>query len=126
MSEKITVSKDVAEALEYVRKLAIKYDAPDVDATIVDCHARMPDGWVEEAKPLNNVPIGTVIRALFYGYKIEGKSSPEDHIASFVDDCAHLAANSPLEGTRRFYQGAHAGALTVLKRLDVKLPEGDR
>jgi hypothetical protein len=76
--ELMTVSKEVAEALEKVKE-----DQKNNFARIVEYHVEESPEWSSELAPLNSLSLDSMIRALYIGYEVE--KTPEEKIKELFD-----------------------------------------
>ena len=98
--EKVTVSKEVAEAIEVLRKVG------KTDEEIVRVLANPNDRWLTaELQPLNEAPLANVIKAIFIGYEVE--KAPEDAVREYFEElvgCEDALEHNGASGSQ-FRQG---------------------
>ncbi|MGG1595948.1 hypothetical protein [Terribacillus saccharophilus] len=113
LSGKVTVSREVAEAIEYVNG---GYDA---ETTI---RFKSQDYLFKgDVAPLNDINLDTLIRALYIGYEVE--KTPEELLAESIRlDIDNLRV-SPFGKYNDYYSGRVDGARKAAEILGVKLPE---
>lgn len=71
MSEKVRVSKEVANVLDDLTKNFTK-------KVIIDAHVRNPKGWdTDDNKALNGLDLDILVRALYNGYTVEGSAQEQ-------------------------------------------------
>ena len=76
--EKVKVTKEVAQAIEVLRKNR-------TDEEILRVLADHNNGWAgEKSKVLNTTPFDLVAKALYIGYEID--KSPEERVADYYDE----------------------------------------
>lgn len=112
---KVTVSREVSEILEQQRDNGLH-------ESTIKYHAMEPEGWLEDAAPLNGLPLDTLIRALYVGYEIQ--LTPEEELAEFIDE--HYGKHDPMfrKPSDDYHYGLSRGARKAAEILGVKLPEG--
>lgn len=108
---KVTVSREVAEILDQQRDNGLH-------ESTIKYHAMEPEGWLEDAAPLNGLPLDTLIRALYIGYEVE--RTPEEEVAEYLR-FLRRAIEDNYGDTR--WTDELLGAQTILDKLGVKLPE---
>ena len=94
--EKVTVSKEVAEAIEVLRKVG------KTDEEIARVLANPNDRWLTaELQALNEAPLVDVIKALFIGYEVE--KTPEEIIrAGYEELCDYEPIDRACKDSVRF------------------------
>lgn len=78
-SELITISKEVAHALEIVKK-----EQNNNFQTIVEYHMDKFPEWSSELTPLNALSLDSMIRALYIGYEVE--KTPEEKVKELYNN----------------------------------------
>lgn len=73
MTEKLKVSREVADAIEYIKNLN------SIEEILVN-HSVDADAWVREAKAVNDLSLSELATALIAGYEVE--MTPHEVIAS--------------------------------------------
>lgn len=114
---KVTVSKEVAEAIEYLRN-NIGYNFSDF------MKVKTQGGWTTtiESMSLNDVPIETLAKALIDGYEIE--MSPEEKVREYYDRCrenARIADNNERYDQAEYLNAQALGTSITLDILGIKI-----
>ncbi|MEF7494728.1 hypothetical protein V4V34_09075 [Lysinibacillus sphaericus] len=110
---KVQVSQEVADALDYLTKHFKK-------EIIVKSHAEKPNGWVNSHKALNLIDLDILIRALYFGYSVG--QPPEEIIlenfkkAEWIVDTEEDDRNAPL-----INEGYLKGTKDTLDTLGIKI-----
>lgn len=111
---KVQVSKEVADALDYVTSRFKK-------EIIINAHVKCPNGWEDSRKvALNLLDLDILIRALYFGYSIE--QPPEEIIlenfkkAEWIVDTEEDDRNAPL-----INEGYLMGTKDTLDTLGIKI-----
>jgi hypothetical protein len=107
-STKITLPREVAEAINNL------LESGGERAGIIEYHAKNPNGWAGECKPLNGLDLDTLIQALYYGYEIE--KSPEDKVREYYE--GYETCTPELAG---MYAGIREGVRQTLNLLGIKI-----
>lgn len=72
MTEKLKVSRAIADAIEYVKTLN------SINEILIN-HAIADDAWVRKAEAVNDLSIGELATALLVGYEVD--MTPHERIA---------------------------------------------
>ena len=72
MTEKLKVSRAIADAIEYVKTLN------SINEILIN-HAIADDAWVRKAEAVNDLSIGELATALLVGYEVD--MTPRERIA---------------------------------------------
>lgn len=64
MTEKLKVSREVADAIEYIKTLN------SINEILIN-HAIADDAWIRKAEAVNNLSIGELATVLIVGYEVE-------------------------------------------------------
>ncbi len=72
MTEKLKVSREVADAIEYIKTLN------SINEILIN-HAIADDAWIRKAEAVNDLSIGELATALIVGYEVE--KTPHEKIA---------------------------------------------
>lgn len=81
---KVTVTKEVAEAIEYLRKQFSEYqDGATFIADHAEAYLSVADRWEGKAEPLNDVGIVTFARAVLNGYEVV--ITPEEKVREYYE-----------------------------------------
>lgn len=115
---KVTVSREVAEAIGQDRKL---FDDP---SGLVEAHVNNPNGYYAGSykAPLNGLPLDTLIRALYIGYEIQ--LTPEEELVEYIRKLENEMDNTDSVDVKQTYEYEIYGAEKAAEILGVKLPEG--
>lgn len=98
-TDKVKVSKDVAEAIDRVVKSYQRLFPENINETIIKGHIESPDGWRGEgSEHINKLPLDTLIRALYIGYEVE--QSPEDRVREYYETVVRMHYTSPRDAIR--------------------------
>jgi hypothetical protein len=107
--ELITVSKNVAEALDKVKE-----DHVNNFERIVEYHMDKFPEWSYELTPLNSLSLDSMIRALYIGYEIE--KTPEEKVKELYGSY-HVGAMSG----ERYDEGAQDAIERMLEIIGMKV-----
>lgn len=112
----VTVSKEVAEAIEYLQK-DVEYGFSEF------MRVKSQSGWTtSKASPLNKVEIKTLASALINGYQVE--KSPEEQVREFYDKCRTNSEIAYEQGEYRqseYLNGQVNGISLTLQMLGIKI-----
>lgn len=111
MTEKIKVSREVAEAIEYL--LSHKHYEYTKEK-LLTTHAKMEKypkrSWADEANPLNDIDLLVLAEILVNGYEVE--LTPHEKVREFVEGYQDIDD---------FSHGIRVGITEVLDMLNIKI-----
>ncbi|MFS0562551.1 hypothetical protein AB1K91_17635 [Terribacillus sp. 179-K 1B1 HS] len=112
--EKVTVSREVAEALTVLLQ-------DEIPESIVEGHTYSLFGYNDRFSALNGLPLDTLIRALYLGYEIQ--LTPEEELAEFIEE--HHSKHDPMfrKPSDDYHYGVSRGARKAAEILGVELPK---
>lgn len=111
--EKVKVTKEVAEAIEALRKQG------DSDEEILRVLADPDDGWATpKTEILNDIPFITVVKAVVIGYEVE--ETPEEKISKYYYEALERS-NSQYSNVRHVAYGDMRAVKYTLDTLGISI-----
>lgn len=122
-NEKVVVTKEVAEAIEYLRN---QYEVYKDDSFFIEAHAihhspHTEASWAD-CPILNEVSTEVFARAILNGYEVE--KSPEEQVREYYDRCRTNSEIAYEQGEYRqseYLNGQVNGISLTLQTLGIKI-----
>ena len=115
MTEKLKVSREVADAIEYIKTLN------SINEILIN-HAIADDAWIRKAEAVNNLSIGELATALIVGYEVE--MTPHEEIAKeykYAEQEKDACFDASDENLAYENQGIMSGIKFTLNKLGITI-----
>lgn len=112
MTEKLKVSREVADAIEYIKTLNSIED-------ILANHSIDDDVWVREAKVVNDLSLTELATALIVGYEV--RMTPHEVIKADYENALKHRNTTHNDYKERFFDGYLEGVENTLAALNIKI-----